>query len=451
MNSRTVFIGLSGASLPAFGALMQDGAMPFLKAWMSSGVRGGIDFLQPWSSVAAWTTLATGQSPARHGAFDIFRRQTPQGQQLRALTSRDLTSEPVWIHANREGRHSTVVDYPLTFPPPRIEGNVISGSWATARQIKLGCHPSDLGKRLALEGFALEGFAMEWPVAAQTERLDRIFGALEYFMAEGASDLTILLVRGFETVLDAYRDKPDLKDACVAYFASLDRHLSRVAQAAENMMLVSAPGGEMEDNAALANDWLAEHGYLAWVGDAAPGPLERKVIDTDQLNKQAKLIDWTLTRAYAPLAGNGEIHMLGSDDNLAAKLAAAPWVKRVWQRDELYAGPHEDLAPDLALQTDRSMTEGVFAAAGPLFRKGAGVPNLPAVDIAPLLLYSVGIPIPGDMDGQVPLAAIDSEWLAANPIQFGAGAAERRPEGRVLDPEAEAIVLKRLQDLGYLE
>ena len=79
------------------------------------------------------------------------------------------------------------------------------------------------------------------------------------------------------------------------------------------------------------------------------------------------------------------------------------------------------------------------------------------LDVAPLLLYSLGIPIPSDLEGQVPTEALEPEMLLARPVERDgpaespAGLLSESPGGPTLDEEAEAEILKRLQALGYVE
>ena len=97
MNSPAVLIGFSGCSLPL-------GEMPFLGGWSASGLRAGLTFPPAVSSVGAWTSLVTGLSPAQHGIFDFYRRQSPGSRQLRVLASRDLAPR---IRVNAIGVGST--------------------------------------------------------------------------------------------------------------------------------------------------------------------------------------------------------------------------------------------------------------------------------------------------------------------------------------------------------
>jgi hypothetical protein len=104
--------------------------------------------------------------------------------------------------------------------------------------------------------------------------------------------------------------------------------------------------------------------------------------------------------------------------------------------------------------------EGIFLARGPGLRRGAALDDLSIVDVAPMLLHCLGLSIPEDLDGQLPAGAFDPAELRRRPPHYAAGRPELPPDagdpeqgdaGPGYDADEEAIVLKRLQALGYLE
>jgi hypothetical protein len=100
--------------------------------------------------------------------------------------------------------------------------------------------------------------------------------------------------------------------------------------------------------------------------------------------------------------------------------------------------------------------EGVFIAQGPGIRAGARVDELSIVDVAPLILHRLGLPVPDDMAGRVPTAIFEAEELerraprrvAAAVAPAGTTAAANDLE---LDAEEQAGVMERLRALGYVE
>lgn len=216
-------------------------------------------------------------------------------------------------------------------------------------------------------------------------------------------------------------------------------------------------------------------------------------------------IDWSRTRAYAQgnfgqiflnLKGRQPRGWVAPEDarplleDLKAGLrtilhpeTGRPLVEQVYERDELYDGPHAQMAPDLTVvlndwryrtiglhdftthrvispafgPTGDHRMEGILLASGPAFRTGAVPCHAELLDIAPTVLHLLGIPVPGDMDGRVL-----TEILEPVPTAFDlpVGASALAATGSHVTPapsfdspytaEEDAAIQQRLADLGYL-
>jgi predicted AlkP superfamily phosphohydrolase/phosphomutase len=210
-------------------------------------------------------------------------------------------------------------------------------------------------------------------------------------------------------------------------------------------------------------------------------------------------VDWARTRAYAQ--GNfGQIflNVRGRQpqgcvepadirpllEDLKAGLHAIahpetgePLVERVYERDELYHGPHAGLAPDLTVvigdwtyrtiglhdfTTNRFISpafgptgdhrmEGVLVAAGRPFRPGAAPIQATLLDVAPTILHLLGVPIPDDMDGRVLNEILDPTRTPAHShAPSVATPATEVPVPMAYTEEEDAEIQQRLADLGYL-
>ena len=78
--SRTVLLGLDGATFTVLDPLMRDGVMPFLSEFVSSGARGDLQSVIPALTPPAWTSLTTGRSPGQpHNNFVTFDQPAANG------------------------------------------------------------------------------------------------------------------------------------------------------------------------------------------------------------------------------------------------------------------------------------------------------------------------------------------------------------------------------------
>ncbi|MFQ5578163.1 MAG: alkaline phosphatase family protein, partial [Anaerolineae bacterium] len=152
-----------------------------------------------------------------------------------------------------------------------------------------------------------------------------------------------------------------------------------------------------------------------------------------------------------------------------------PIIGQILRREEVYNGPHFDEAPDLTLlptqETDIFFGladfgdnhimapvycySGMHRDYGLLIMNGSGVKpgaieGAAIVDLAPTILWALGQPIPGDMDG-VPLTGhFQPDRLEHPPTYTGDAATETPLQGPDFTAQEEQEIEDRLRDLGYL-
>jgi predicted AlkP superfamily phosphohydrolase/phosphomutase len=168
-----------------------------------------------------------------------------------------------------------------------------------------------------------------------------------------------------------------------------------------------------------------------------------------------------------------------------------PVISSLERPQEIYHGPHAEKAPDLLPSwwqdgflldqsspaapgrpnVERSTTpleggvefaashrlDGVLMMSGGPIHADFSFNDAKIVDVTPTVLYLMGLPIPDDMDGRVLVEAIDSEFLAANPIRYEAvdddesyGDDGDGAPVSFTEDESE-LIAKRLQALGYIK
>ena len=94
--------------------------------------------------------------------------------------------------------------------------------------------------------------------------------------------------------------------------------------------------------------------------------------------------------------------------------------------------------------------EGIFMAKGPGIRQGAEVKGLRVIDIAPSLMYMMGLPIPRGLDGKLPDSVFLAEELEARPpAYFDLDDVIEGADGERKSMEDESVK-QRLKGLGYI-
>ncbi len=95
-------------------------------------------------------------------------------------------------------------------------------------------------------------------------------------------------------------------------------------------------------------------------------------------------------------------------------------------------------------------SNGIFIGHGPDFGQSVTVDGSQIIDLAPTILYLLGLPVLGDMDGRVLEAALQPALLDERPVRFAQTDGDRG-DGEMLLPEEDAAEIEdRLRALGYL-
>jgi predicted AlkP superfamily phosphohydrolase/phosphomutase len=531
MTRDVLLIGLDGATFDILDPLMDEGVMPVLRDLIGTGVRATLESTVPALTPPAWTSLVTGRGPGSHGIFDFFRKDEESSPLFRFLTSRDVACPAIWSFANDNGLRSTVLNFPLTFPPPKIAGHIVPGGFMPWRQLRLGCHPEGLfdqlrtlpsfnARELALdmthEAKAIEGCADDeyepW-VEMHIRRERQWVDIARHLRRTEPSEFTSLLFDGTDkiqhlcwrfvdpalrqTIASPWERR--VRDKVREYYSQLDALIGELRDsfADATIIVASDHGFGPQLRTFYVNSWLEQMGLLAWQDGQAPASCNAAALGLNQLARHVYQIDWSRTRAFAPMPSGNGVHIVKADeahpngvthseylafrDWLAAQLAGVKdeetgesVVARVSTRDQLFRGPSLALAPDLTLEledgglmsilsspetvrrrpapTGTHRPTGIFIAAGPEIRQGICLAPLSILDVAPLMLHELGLPIPAALEGAFRAEAIEVRALSMRPARYENVSTTASNVGDVLlDSEAEAEILQRLQALGYVE
>ncbi len=151
-------------------------------------------------------------------------------------------------------------------------------------------------------------------------------------------------------------------------------------------------------------------------------------------------------------------------------------IDQVYFREELYSGPFVKYAPDIIfaadnyaylgrqhIGSDQAITHcadkpigfhrpnGIFVSKGSDIRVNTCFDGLSLQDITPTILYSMGLPIPQDMDGKAFTQIFLSERTKESPVVTESDADRSTHTAKVYSSEDTREIKRRLKSLGYIE
>jgi len=146
---KIIFLGLDGFDPGMAERLMAEGKLPNLARLREQGSYRRLRTTFPSLSPVAWSTFATGVSPARHNIFDFLNRNLksylPELSSSRVNKPRRVLqvgryriplrrptvelrrkSIPFWKILGEHGVDCTILRVPITFPPEKFDGKLLS-------------------------------------------------------------------------------------------------------------------------------------------------------------------------------------------------------------------------------------------------------------------------------------------------------------------------------------
>lgn len=292
-SPRVMVIALSEASFELMETWRAEGKLPNIQRLADTGVCGPLRSQLPFVTPQMWATILTGLSPGRHGIFDFWQRG-PDGR-FTEISGATMHGRPIWDLLSERGKRVGFVNVPLTYPPARVDGFMISGQDAPGAHRSIA-NPPELFDAL-VQRFGPYRFKEIFPGGRQKsdyltlfeEDTDARTDALEYLVAE--QDWDLFFCYSSATAMaqhyfwgDMASKDPDnpFQPLVFKTFACLDRMIGRMVAAAGDdtmVFLISECGAGPLKSGVEINTWLEQEGFLAYntpPGEGAPLKMNRK-------------------------------------------------------------------------------------------------------------------------------------------------------------------------------
>jgi len=193
MGKRKVaVVGLDSITPVMIDRFVDQGRMPNLRRLRDKGFWAEVTPTMPPTTPAGWTTVATGAWPSTHGieGFAVHRRGDPLDRKTHACSSDLVRAEFIWQAAERAGRRTILLKYPVSWPPTggpgvlQVDG---AGGWGGLKCVwdlaHSGCWTTPTGTvgpaPGTAEGDGDAGVAEEWITRDQDNLADEAPGLLE--------------------------------------------------------------------------------------------------------------------------------------------------------------------------------------------------------------------------------------------------------------------------------
>ena len=286
-HPRLLMIGFDGATLDLILPWVKAGYLPHFARLLAQGAHGPLESTVPPVTPAAWSSLATGLNPGKHGIFDFYARR-PNSYETCIVNARDRHGATLWELLSQAGLRTTVFNVPATYPPDRVNGAMVSGLLTPASALDASSPPELLDElKRAVPGFNFyppgifsKGQEVEF-VSSILDWDEMTLQATQFLMNREPWDFFFTVFIGTDIVSHfmwrhmvtrgacvtgadpTVRDK--LANAILSVYRHADEILGKLTAAVDKdtyIMVVSDHGFGALDHYMHLNAWLVQHGYM---------------------------------------------------------------------------------------------------------------------------------------------------------------------------------------------
>ena len=515
MSSTRVFvIGLDGATFDLLHPWIEEGRLPTLGKLMKTSSYGPLRSTIPPVTAPAWTSFMTGVNPGKHGIYDFISFKADSSEKI-LVNSTHIRSKRVWDLAGTQGKRSIILNVPLTYPPQKIEGIMVSG-FPLPEQGEF-IYPKEMGRELEekvgpwwkeIGGELFRNFDEDLFFREACECFETRLRVVDFLM-EKDWDLFVIVTMETDRLQHLMWEKKE--ERLLPFYQRVDEGIGNFINRLEDrdfLIILSDHGFGPEKKTLYLNTWLKERGFLKsrkrWVR-SDPGievevphrkatPFLHRI--RRAVGKRKEVIDWEET--VACFFDTGLVHGIGINlKGREPKGAVDPRdyekirnrimeevrelkdeegervIQEIYKREDLYQGPFVNRAPDIVLVPDFAYTfsnrirdfiskkrqdhrgvhrlNGIFFLRGPGVRKGKKMEGAQIIDVAPTILHLLGLPVPRGMDGRVLTEAFESDFLQSTPVCFDGTPLEVDLSKYEMTEKEAEDVKKMLKGLGYID
>ena len=434
---RVLVIGIDGTPLSFIQAKMAEGKLPFMRNLFAQGSLVEIASVHPCVSCVAWSTFMTGKNPGKHNIFGFIDRK-PGTYSIYIPNSSNMTSKTLWEILSEKGKQVLVMNVPVTYPPRKVNGYLVSGFLAP--KLEVATYPASLASRLQNEGYEID--IDPWRAR---ENLDHLYPDLmRVFEARTEGFLKLYRERKWDFAIVHIMETdrlyhfmwehmegghPKYSKQFMDFFDALDRFIGVVGEEVGDdvtLMVMSDHGFCTLKKEIYLNKFLEDRGYLSYKGEA------KALSDIDPGRTRVFCMD--PGRFYINLKGREAEGAVGQDEygSLRDKLREElrdlkdddgnKVVRDVFAKEEIYSGRNLEMGPDLVINpVDGYDPKGAFgkkalSGKGPivgmhtydnalLYIRGRRLSSGGSVVDVPMTIFDIlGIKPPDDLDGKSLLA-----------------------------------------------
>ena len=413
--------------------------MPCLASLLSRGSFRQLNSVHPTVSSVAWSSYMTGKNPGNHGIFGFVDRR-PGSRKLFIPNSRDMQSRTLWELLSEAGKRVIVMNVPVTYPPRPVNGLLVCGFLGP--NLDTGTYPPSFADVLRRFDYRIDTSPKRLRESRQAVLdevnlvFDRRVAAMLHLLDNEDWDFFQCHIMETDRLQHFLWEPMEIGDPTyepqfMAFFHKVDEMLGEVSRRIGDdttMIVMSDHGFCSLKKEVYINYWLRDNGWLGLPEDSSVSTLTLEQILPDSrafcldpgrifINLKGREQDGCVTEGADYEAVRSDI--LAAALELRDSDTGGKLVQRMVRREEIYHGPCTERAADLiwvpmpGYDPKGAFGKQMLTYKGPALvgmhtyddaMLGISDRQLPegemsVMDVMPIILQAMGLPIPGDLDG----------------------------------------------------
>jgi predicted AlkP superfamily phosphohydrolase/phosphomutase len=139
---KVLLIGLDGGTLDVILPLIKEGRLPVISRLMKNGSYGVLQSTIHPITYPAWSSFMTGKNPGKHGIYDFYKLDK-NDYKMKFINASFRNGRTLWKILSDNGKKVGIFNMPVTYPPEKVNGFLISGLGTPASKNNF-TYPEDL-------------------------------------------------------------------------------------------------------------------------------------------------------------------------------------------------------------------------------------------------------------------------------------------------------------------
>ena len=155
-----MIIGIDGATFKMIKPMVNEGKLPTIKKIMDSGSYCELFSTRPSVTCVAWPALFTGKNPKNNGIIDWHYYRSNYTEHF--FNGIDIKGKKFWDYLGENGVKCGVVNVPITYPPTKVNGFIITGCLTPGEYVEF-TYPKSLRSEILSKNYQIDPININEP------------------------------------------------------------------------------------------------------------------------------------------------------------------------------------------------------------------------------------------------------------------------------------------------